>query len=250
MASPKRRCASWSGPSDGSGRGPGAGFGGVRPAWGFLVEQDADRSRFAHALVREALYEDIAHARRARWQATAAGIVERLRPGDVETIAHHCLRAQGRAGAARTASGELQGSWRWRVEAVGAAEAIGDPVLTAKVIGSFDVPAIWTANDDPALSVRLVAAAERTLAALPSGHEGERARLLVTIAMERRADLGQRGERAAREAEEIARRPDDRTLLAYTLNGRYQGVGSAPPFSAGVEPTLPRSGAGGDESPS
>ncbi|GAA1674002.1 hypothetical protein GCM10009733_083800 [Nonomuraea maheshkhaliensis] len=259
---------------------------------GFLVERDADRSRFAHALVREALYEDVPHARRARWHATAAGIVERLRPGDVETIAHHCLRAQGRAGAARTAryaraaaeraerrsapheaarlwretlaaleqvppvqgdrggdawtddgvgrggvserlvavmglgralamSGELQESRRYRAEAVGAAEAIGDPVLTAKVIGSFDVPAIWTANDDPALSARLVDAAERTLAALPPGHESERARLLVTIAMERRADPGQRGERAAREAEEIARRSDDRTLLAYALNGRY-----------------------------
>ncbi|MEU8399390.1 BTAD domain-containing putative transcriptional regulator [Nonomuraea sp. NPDC048892] len=281
---------------------------------GFLVERDADRSRFAHALVREALYEDVPHARRARWHAAAAGIVERLRPGDVETIVHHCLRAQGRAGAARTAryaraaaeraerrsapheaarlwretlaaleqvplvrgvrggdaqavpggrggdarmvqggrggdawtddgvggggvserlvavmglgralavSGELQESRRYRAEAVGAAEAIGDPVLTAKVIGSFDVPAIWTANDDPALSARLVDAAERTLAALPPGHESERARLLVTIAMERRADPGQRGVRAAREAEEIARRSDDRTLLAYALNGRY-----------------------------
>ncbi|PRX61918.1 transcriptional regulator [Nonomuraea fuscirosea] len=270
---------------------------------GFLVERDAGRSRFAHALVREALYEDIPHARRARWHATAAGIVERLRPGDVEAIAHHCLRARGRAGAARTARyaraaaeraerrsapheaarlwretlaaldqvsaerrdaaqscedmlpaqngsggdvrnsdgggvrerlvavmglgralavcGELPESRRFRAEAVGAAEAIGDPVLTAKVIGSFDVPAIWTANDDPALSARLVDAAERTLAALPPGHERERARLLVTIAMERRADPGRRGERAAREAEEIARRSDDRTLLAYALNGRY-----------------------------
>ncbi|MEV5894237.1 BTAD domain-containing putative transcriptional regulator [Nonomuraea fuscirosea] len=298
---------------------------------GFLVERDADRSRFAHALVREALYEDIPHARRARWHATAAGIVERLRPGDVETIAHHCLRAQGRAGAARTARytraaaeraerrsapheaarlwretlaareqvsrerqdarigedmlpvrdggdgdvrtsggedvgerlvavmglgralavcGELPESRRFRAEAVDAAEAIGDPVLTAKVIGSFDVPAIWTANDDPALSARLVAAAERTLAALPPGHESERARLLVTIAMERRADPGQRGERAAREAEEIARGSDDRTLLAYALNGRYMQsfhrAGLAPE-RAGIGAALLQLSAGHDE---
>ncbi|MEV4173586.1 BTAD domain-containing putative transcriptional regulator [Nonomuraea sp. NPDC049709] len=302
---------------------------------GFLVEQDADRLRFAHALVHETLYDDIPRARRARWHARVAGILERARPGDVETIAHHCLRAEGRAGAARTAhytraaaeraerrfapheaarlwretltaldraddgrlpgggvdgspgravddrlegggvdgsarwavdgrladggvdgssrrsgggveggsgwagggpgrleavmglvralavTGELDESRRYRAEAVGAAEALGDPVLTAAVIGSFDVPAIWTSNDDPALSAGLVAAAERTLAALPPGHESERARLLITIAMERRADAGRRGDQAAREAEAIARRLGDRTLLAYALNGRY-----------------------------
>ncbi|GAA2213670.1 hypothetical protein GCM10009850_091330 [Nonomuraea monospora] len=391
---------------------------------GFLVERDADRLRFAHALVHETLYDDVTLARRARWHARVAGIVEGIRPGDVETIAHHCVRAEGRAGAARTAHytraaalraearsapheaarlwraaltaldqlpgpkaapsrrapgssgpgsgssgpasdwsgpgpgssghasgsfgpgpglsgpasgsfgsgpgwsdpgpgssgsgpgpfgpgagssgpgggaaarleavmglvralaviGELHESRRYRAEAVDAAEALGDPLVTAGVIGSFDVPAIWTTNDDPALSARLVAAAERTLAALPAGegtpagertaegtpdvspphmrdaegapgvspsgardvgrtlgalpsgacdaegtpdnstprtHDAERARLLITIAMERRADPGPRGDEAAREAEVIARRLGDRTLLAYALNGRY-----------------------------
>ncbi|MFC5828130.1 BTAD domain-containing putative transcriptional regulator [Nonomuraea insulae] len=254
---------------------------------GFLVERDADRLRFAHALVHETLYDDVTRSRRARWHARVAELVERARPGDVETIAHHYVRAEGRADATRTAhytraaaeraerrsapheaarlwretiaaldrakatasphaagsppatdasarveavmglvralavTGGLRESRECRAEAVGAAEALGDPVLTASVIGSFDVPAIWTTNDDPALSARLVAAAERTLAALPPGHDPERARLLITIAMERRADAGGRGAEAAREAEVIARRLDDRTLLAYALNGRY-----------------------------
>ncbi|MEV0614360.1 BTAD domain-containing putative transcriptional regulator [Nonomuraea sp. NPDC050404] len=280
---------------------------------GFLVEQgtdrsadadwlrDADRLRFAHALVHETLYDEVTRARRARWHAAAAEIVERVRPGDVETIAHHCVRAQGRADAARTAhyaraaaeraegrsapheaarlwratlaaldrtttargediggtgregagggqggrvvrtsgasarleavmglvralavSGRLEESRRYRGEAVEVAETLGDPVLTAGVIGSFDVPAIWTANDDPELSARLADAAERTLSALPpTGHDAERARLLITIAMERRADPGGRGDEAARAAEGIACRLGDRTLLAYALNGRY-----------------------------
>ncbi|MGW3345726.1 BTAD domain-containing putative transcriptional regulator [Nonomuraea rubra] len=301
---------------------------------GFLVEQDADRLRFAHALVHETLYDDVTRARRARWHARASELVERIRPGDVETIAYHCMRAEGRAGATRTAHytraaarraearsapheaarlwratltaldhapgppssdghaspgpsattsgsttpgsadpgplghdalghrpvggggaagrrleavmglvralaviGELHESRRYRAEAVDAAEALGDPVVTAGVLGSFDVPAIWTANDDPALSARLVAAAERTLSALPpSGHDAERARLLITIAMERRADPGPRGDQAAREAEGIARRLGDRTLLAYALNGRYmqtfQRAGLAPERAA------------------
>ncbi|MGV9775757.1 BTAD domain-containing putative transcriptional regulator [Streptosporangium sp. NPDC003464] len=242
---------------------------------GFLVEQDADRLRFAHALVHETLYDDIARARRARWHAAAAEIIEGARPGDVEAIAHHYLRAGSRATAARTAhytraaaeraehrsapheaarlwretvaaldrsgdgdararleavmgmvralavTGDLRRARRHRAEAITAAEALGDPVLTAGVIGSFDVPAIWTANDDEALSARLVTAAEHALATLPSGHEAERARLLVTIAMERRADAGRRGDQVAREAETIARGRPDPTLLAYALNGRY-----------------------------
>ncbi|WP_207757764.1 ATP-binding protein, partial [Nonomuraea cypriaca] len=278
---------------------------------GFLVEQDATRLHFAHALVHETLYEDIARARRARWHAAAAEIIERTRPGDVEAIAHHLLRAENRAEPRRTAhytraaaeraehrfapheaarlwretvaaldrasddnghrqgygigdgqgdgrrqggghgddhhqgdgkgdghrqgygngdgqgdgrrqsdghgddhhqgggqgdgngrrqgggqgdssgdghrsgdgdghgrvrleavmgmvralavTGELRQARRHRAEATAAAEALGDPVLTARVIGSFDVPAIWTANDDETLSAGLVAAAERVL---------------------------------------------------------------------------------------
>ena len=242
---------------------------------GLLVEQDADRCRFAHALVRETLYEDVARARRARWHAKAGELIEMLRPGDVEAIAEHFVRAEGRAAGTRTAHytrmsaeraeqrsaphqaarlwretvaaldragsgenrsrlvavtglvravaviGDLPRARKYRDEAITMAETIGDAVLTAGVLGSFDVPAIWTANDDEALSARIVSAAERALAELPAGHEAERARLLITIAMERRGDTGQRGEQAAREAEVIARRRDDPRLLAFALNARY-----------------------------
>ena len=50
--------------------------------------------------------------------------------------------------------------------AVAAAEELGDPELTARVIGAYDVPAIWTRVDDPEQAAQVVAAAERTLAAL------------------------------------------------------------------------------------
>ncbi len=233
---------------------------------GFLVEQDSERPRFAHALVHETLYGDIAHARRARWHAAAADVIERARPDDVDTIAHHLLRAGNRVTAARTArytraaaeraerrfaphqaaalwretlarsdedrleavmglvralavTGDLEQARRYRADAV--TEAGGDPVLVARTIGSFDVPAIWTTNDDEALSARLAEAAERALTALPPGHEAERTRLLSTIAMERRADAGQRGREAAREAEAIARELDDPPSLALALNGRF-----------------------------
>jgi DNA-binding SARP family transcriptional activator len=265
---------------------------------GFLVEQDADRVRFAHALVHETLYAESAHARRARWHAAVAGILERLRPGEVEAIASHLLRAGSRAGAARTAhyaraaaeraeqrfapheaarlwretvaaldrrddgdggdgdrrarlgavmgmvralavTGDLGQARRHRAEAVAAAEGLGDPVLAGTVIGAFDVPAIWTANDDESLSARLVAAAERTLTALPTGHEAVRARLLITIAMERRADAGRRGDQAARQAETIARRLHDPTLLAFALNGRFMQAF----HQAGLAPHRARIGA-------
>ncbi|MEO3885432.1 BTAD domain-containing putative transcriptional regulator [Nonomuraea sp. B5E05] len=295
---------------------------------GFLVDGGADRLRFAHSLVQETLYGDLASPRRARWHAAVAAIVERTSPGDVEAIAHHLLRAGSRAAPDRTAhytraaalraehrfapreaarlwqetitaldragggapqhdggargrleavmgmvralavTGDLQEARRHRAEAARAAAELGDPVLGARVIGAFDVPAIWTANDDEALSARLVAAAEHMLAALPPGaaagsapspgdsadpasaarppgraaertsaaspasHDAERARLLITVAMERRADQGPRGEQAAREAEGIARGLGDPVLMACALNGRYlqsfQRAGLAP----------------------
>ncbi|WP_199747799.1 BTAD domain-containing putative transcriptional regulator, partial [Actinomadura sp. WAC 06369] len=79
---------------------------------------------------------------------------------------------------------------RHRVDAVRAAEELGDPELTARVIGLYDVPAIWTRVDDPAQAARVVAAAERTLAALPGGRDATRARLLATVGLERRGGGG------------------------------------------------------------
>ncbi|WP_217640672.1 BTAD domain-containing putative transcriptional regulator [Blastococcus tunisiensis] len=252
---------------------------------GFLVERDADQLSFSHALVQETLYDDVPSARRTRWHAAIAKILEAVRPDHVETIASHLLRAGSRAPADRVAhftriaaqraeqrsaphaaaswwhgvitaldrsagdprarleattgliralavTGDLAQARRLRTDAVDTAERLADPVLTAAVVGASDVPAIWTTNDDEALSTRLVEVAERTLTALPPSRRAERARLLITIALERRADEGPRGAAAAHEAEDIARALRDPALLASGLNGRFlqsfQRAGLAP----------------------
>ncbi|BCY08358.1 BTAD domain-containing putative transcriptional regulator [Actinoplanes sp. L3-i22] len=109
-----------------------------------------------------------------------------------------------------------------RAAAVRAAEQLGDPELTARVIGAYDVPAIWTRADDPAQSAEIVAAAERALAVLPAaGHDAARVRLLATIAVESRGTRDPRPGECARRAEAIARDLDDPALLAFALNGTF-----------------------------
>ncbi|GAA4557309.1 BTAD domain-containing putative transcriptional regulator [Planotetraspora kaengkrachanensis] len=129
---------------------------------------------------------------------------------------------------ALTGGAGLSAARRHRVAAVAAAEELGDAELTARVIGSYDVPAIWTRSDDPAQAAQVVAAAERALAALPpTAPDATRARLLATIALESRSGVPEphgpatRGDEAARQAEEIARRLDDPALLVFVLNGVF-----------------------------
>ncbi|MCW3820442.1 AfsR/SARP family transcriptional regulator, partial [Micromonospora sp. DR5-3] len=118
--------------------------------------------------------------------------------------------------------GGLVAAREQRVAAIAAAEQLGDPELTARVIGGYDVPAIWTRSDDPDQAARIVAAAERALAALrPTSPEATRARLLATVAVESRGTRAARGPEAAREAERIARRLGDPALLAFVLNGTF-----------------------------
>ncbi|WP_405149133.1 winged helix-turn-helix domain-containing protein [Sphaerisporangium sp. NBC_01403] len=121
-----------------------------------------------------------------------------------------------------TGGGGLQAAREHRVAAITAAEELEDTELTARVIGAYDVPAIWTRVDDPPQAARVVAAAERALALRPPGaHPAARARLLVTIALESRGTRSPRGPQVARQAEEIARRLDDPALLAFALNGVF-----------------------------
>ncbi|WP_205413267.1 BTAD domain-containing putative transcriptional regulator [Amycolatopsis ruanii] len=235
---------------------------------GFLVEHGAGRFRFAHALVRDTIYQDLSQSRRARLHARIGETIERLRPGDVAALAHHFLLAEApeavryaraaaedaerrfapheaarlwqaaldHAGAAGVSerlelimglvralavTGRLDRARQHRAEALTLAERVGDPALTARVLTAFDVPAIWTANDDPALARRIAAVTERTLEALPPGEDAVRARLLATLALELRNTAGARGPRAAREAETLARRLDDPALLAFALNARF-----------------------------
>ncbi|MFE0591662.1 BTAD domain-containing putative transcriptional regulator [Micromonospora echinospora] len=132
-----------------------------------------------------------------------------------------------------TGASGLEAARDQRIAAIDAAEQLGNDELTARVIGSYDVPAIWTRSDDPEQAARIVAAAERTLAALgPDSPDATRARLLATIATESRGTRATRGPEAAREAERIARRLGDPALLAFTLNGvfmqTFQRAGLAP----------------------
>lgn len=121
-----------------------------------------------------------------------------------------------------TGGGGLEVARRHRSATVAAAEELGDVELTARVIGAYDVPAIWTRADDPGHSASVVAAAERTLKGLaPGRHDAARARLLTTVALESRGTRSARGPQAARQAEAIARRLDDPALLAFALNGVF-----------------------------
>ncbi|MFI7694115.1 BTAD domain-containing putative transcriptional regulator [Nonomuraea sp. NPDC049655] len=121
-----------------------------------------------------------------------------------------------------TGGGGLEAARGHRTAAIAAAEELGDPELTARVIGAYDVPAIWTRSDDPEQAAQVVAAAERALGDLPSGaSEAARARLLATIAVESRGVRSARGPVAAAESERVARRLDDPALLAFALNGVF-----------------------------
>ncbi|MEV8115447.1 AfsR/SARP family transcriptional regulator [Streptomyces xiamenensis] len=121
-----------------------------------------------------------------------------------------------------TGGGGLEAARDQRTAAVAAAEELGDPDLTARVIGAYDVPAIWTRVDDPEHAARVVASAERTLAALPpDAHPAARARLLATVAVESRGTRSARGPRAAGEAVRLARELGDAPLLAFALNGLF-----------------------------
>ncbi|CAL9659824.1 AfsR/SARP family transcriptional regulator [Streptomyces sp. enrichment culture] len=122
-----------------------------------------------------------------------------------------------------TGGSGLEAAREHRTAVVAAAEETGDAELAARVIGAYDVPANWTRSDDPETARRIVAAAERTLTALPDtpAADAARCRLLATVALESRGVRSPRGPRAAREAERIARRLDDPALLAFALNGVF-----------------------------
>ncbi|MFJ8632246.1 BTAD domain-containing putative transcriptional regulator [Streptomyces sp. NPDC093568] len=153
------------------------------------------------------------------WERVAAAYDRTVAPGAR-------ARLESTAGLLRslavTGGGGLLAAREHRVAAVEAAEELGDPELTARVVGAYDVPALWTRLDDPEQAARVVAAAERTLTALPAeGHDADKARLLATIALESRGTRLARGPQAARRAEEIARRLDDPALLAFALNAAF-----------------------------
>ncbi len=120
-----------------------------------------------------------------------------------------------------TGGSGLETARNQRLTIIGAAEQLDDVELTARIIGNYDVPGIWTRSDDPRQAAQIVAAAQRTLDRLPVGNEPARARLLTTIALESRGLSGQRGLECARAAVQISRALDDPGLLAFALNGLF-----------------------------
>ncbi|MCK1807028.1 MULTISPECIES: BTAD domain-containing putative transcriptional regulator [unclassified Micromonospora] len=172
------------------------------------------------------------------WAETAAAYERSVVPGAR-------ARLESTVGLLRslavTGPGGLEAARDHREAAISAAEQLGDPEFTARVIGGYDVPAIWTRSDDPAQAARVVAAAQRALAGLgPDAPEATRARLLATVAIESRGTASPGPAQSAREAEAIARRVADPALLAQALNGVYmqtfQRAGLAPQRDAvGVE---------------
>jgi class 3 adenylate cyclase/tetratricopeptide (TPR) repeat protein/KaiC/GvpD/RAD55 family RecA-like ATPase len=64
-----------------------------------LVEEtDVDTFRFAHALVRTTLYEELSATRRRRLHRHVADVLEKLHPDDVRALAYHCTEAGPDAG--------------------------------------------------------------------------------------------------------------------------------------------------------
>ncbi|MFE7707624.1 BTAD domain-containing putative transcriptional regulator [Streptomyces sp. NPDC057486] len=139
-----------------------------------------------------------------------------------------------------TGADGLEEAREHRRDLVAAAEATGDTELAARIIGSYDVPAVWARADDPEGAGELSRAAARAAARLgPGGPPALRARLLSVVAVESRGDAAAdtpparaaeppvpepwrlRAERAADEAVRLARRLGDPALLAFALNGAF-----------------------------
>jgi DNA-binding SARP family transcriptional activator len=170
-------------------------------------------ARYARAAAEDAERRADPHAAARLWRQ-AVDAHDRAADQDVRGR----LEAVMGLGRALAVTGHLDEARRLRAAAVAAVATVDDPVLVADVLAAFVVPAIWTANDDEDLSRRIAAAAER---ALPAQDGARRARLLGTLALELRGTTSDRGARAAREAEALARAAGDPTLLAFALNARF-----------------------------
>ncbi|MFY1577022.1 BTAD domain-containing putative transcriptional regulator [Verrucosispora sp. WMMD703] len=173
-------------------------------------------ARYARSAAEQAEARAAPHDAVRLWEQ-AVTAYDRATDGDV----HGRLAAQMGLGRALAVTGRLAQARRHRAAAISTAQRLDDPELLADVLTAFAVPAIWTRNDDEPLSRQVALAVETALAALPPDDRTRRGHLLATLALELRGSTGDRGDRAAREAEDIARQTGDVPLLALALNARY-----------------------------
>ncbi|MFI7515997.1 BTAD domain-containing putative transcriptional regulator [Micromonospora echinofusca] len=194
-----------------------------------------DVTALAHHFARAATRATAPRA--ARYARAAAERAERrFQPHEAARLWRQALSAHDRAGdgdvrgrldavmglgRALAVTGHLDEARRLRSTALATAVELDDATLTGDVLAAFDVPAVWTRNDDEHLSRQVARAAERALAALGDGDPQRRSRLLSTLALELRGTTTDDGHRAAREAEAIARRLSRPALLAHALNARF-----------------------------
>ncbi|MGW0435145.1 BTAD domain-containing putative transcriptional regulator [Micromonospora sp. NPDC003197] len=173
-------------------------------------------ANYARAAAEQAEGRSNLHEAARRWQQ-AVEAYDRAGGDDVPGR----LSAVMGLGRALAVTGRLAEARRHRVEAITVAERIDDPDLMATVLAAFEVPAVWTRNDDEQLSQRIVQAARRVLAALPEGEAEQRSRLLSTLVLELRGTTTEHGRRSAQEAETLARQTGHPALLAFALNARF-----------------------------
>ncbi|PRY13579.1 AfsR/SARP family transcriptional regulator [Kineococcus rhizosphaerae] len=163
--------------------------------------------RHARRLLGAELGLDPGPGLRAAEQRVLAGHPDPVRwPATVDGLRH--LAVTGPDGLRAAVAG--------RATTLDAAETL-EPRLAARVLGGFDVPALWSRADDPAQAARIVTAAGRLLARDPSATH--RARLLATTAIERRGLGGARGPAAA--AVRAARELGDPAVLVHALNASF-----------------------------
>lgn len=155
-------------------------------------------------------------------------------------ILRHAVTRPGSYAALRSASvvageaaltGGVALAQSQRFAAVAEAARLGDPLLAARVLTAYDVPANWTVSDDPVQAAALVSAGRRLLPHL-EGPVALRARVLATLAVEHRGTRDAWALEAALEAEELARSLGDPAVLVLALNARFMQSFQRPGASA------------------
>lgn len=171
-----------------------------------------------------------AHREAAKLWRQAIAAFDRAGHPEGEERTRERLRLTLRLIKALGLCGDMAAARRLRREAMDAALPLGDMELTARVAASLAVPHKGMARDFTRTAWEMVDVTERALMELPAEEQALRASLLATLALELEGSetgVG-RGLEASLEAEELARRSGDPTLLAMALSGRLRQSYSIP----------------------